>query len=190
MCGSRSGRICSRRRASRCDRGVSSPHNAPTALDSLAVAKLMLRAGRDVEIAATGGSMSPAIAPDARLRLRSPGATLAPGDVISFESGSVVLTHRAVAVGRRYVIARGDALTVCDLPVPREMILGVVAQVFDGANWISVPAASPRPASKESLSALLLIAVRSLLLVHVQLAEGVVHVARAMLQVRATLRGH
>lgn len=156
---------------------------AAPSLDSLAVAKLMLRAGREVEIGATGRSMSPSIPRGATLRLRPPTGSLTPGDVISFQSGGVLLTHRIVAISggqgtQQRLVARGDAATICDTPITRDDVLGVVVSFSDGPAWRDVPSPISRHGWRGVVAAVIVLAVRATLPVHARLAGGVIMLAR------------
>lgn len=54
---------------------------------------------------------------------------ICPGDIVSFQAGAVMVTHRVVSVNPKEdtIITKGDANGVCDrAPVPREAIYGKV----------------------------------------------------------------
>lgn len=54
---------------------------------------------------------------------------ICPGDIVSFQAGSVMVTHRIVSVNQREgtIITKGDANAVCDpAPVSQEAIYGKV----------------------------------------------------------------
>lgn len=64
--------------------------------------------------------------------------TYSPGDVITFESGSSLVTHRIVEQTAEGFITKGDANNAADLePVPPERVIGRVVQVIPGIGlWI------------------------------------------------------
>ena len=54
---------------------------------------------------------------------------ICPGDIVSFQAGSVMVTHRVVSVNQREgtIITKGDANALCDsVPVSQEAIYGKV----------------------------------------------------------------
>lgn len=74
--------------------------------------------------------------------------SVGPGDVVAFVSGRRIVVHRIVAPGRRgaardYWIARGDAETLPDPPVPRDAVLGPVRIVAADGRLAPVPAGRP-----------------------------------------------
>lgn len=118
--------------------------------ERLAVARLALDAGREVDVAAEGCSMGATIPTGVTLRLRKTDpATLASGDVISFVSGGRLVTHRVVARGRgararHWLIVRGDARRSCDEPVSEDDVLGLVTSSLNGARHDAIPAPRAR----------------------------------------------
>ena len=76
-------------------------------------------------------SMEPAIRVGSIIYLRPyrEDEPVCPGDIVSFQAGSVMVTHRVVSVNQREgtIITKGDANALCDsVPVSQEAIYGKV----------------------------------------------------------------
>jgi signal peptidase I len=117
-----------------------------------AVLSLCEQAGIELIATVDGNSMTPNLSSGSRVRLRPVDpASLRVGDVIAFVHNRRLIAHRIVGLGRTrasrpYVLTRGDARPLIDVPVHRESIVGVVsaAQRSD-ADWAaSQPAALRR----------------------------------------------
>lgn len=142
-------------------------------------------AGRSViEIPIHGGSMMPTLRDgDVAQVVLDDQAVYAPGDVIVFRQAGAMIAHRIVrgpltSAGRRFVIARGDARLMPDLPVSFAEIVGRVTGIAG-----SDAALGPSPMQKRhALSRL--VANTSLLLTRTGLAlrpQIGVGVARALI---------
>ncbi|MDR2686755.1 MAG: signal peptidase I [Oscillospiraceae bacterium] len=85
-------------------------------------------------VVVTGDSMEPAIRAGALLLAReTPFSRLEEGDVIVFESGGKLNTHRIVALEYGAAITKGDAALLPDsVPVTPEMYRCRVRKVFNG----------------------------------------------------------
>ena len=95
----------------------------------------------------------------------------------------MLLTHRIVAVSggqptKQRIVARGDATTICDVPIARQDVLGVVVAFSDGHAWRDVPGPVARGGWRGAVAAGIVLAVRVTLPVHTRLATGVVVLAR------------
>lgn len=103
-----------------------------------------LREGQpDFESAIRGSSMSPAIPPGARLRVRLAGLPCRVGDVVFYLAEGGYTVHRVVHRARRisdegYLLTEGDARFAPDPPVPCRNVLGVVVAVQINGQWQSI----------------------------------------------------
>lgn len=89
------------------------------------------------------GSMSPELEVDDLIVIRA-GEDYGINDVVVFEDGKSVTTHRIVDIGDRGYITRGDANNTNDLdPVPEEAIIGRVVFRIPGfgiaAEYLRTP---------------------------------------------------
>jgi ribosomal protein S18 acetylase RimI-like enzyme len=91
-----------------------------------AVAAIWKREGRAFTGRFGGVSMLPTIAPGAPLEIVC-GDDAEPGDVILFLHRGQVVVHRLLAFRRRWMLTRGDANAVPDLPIRRDALVGRVA---------------------------------------------------------------
>jgi ribosomal protein S18 acetylase RimI-like enzyme len=92
-----------------------------------AVGALWKREGRTIEASFDGASMIPSIPPGMPLRILC-GQEPLPGDVILFLHRGTVVVHRMIGQSKdgNWVLPRGDANPVPDLPIRREDVIGVV----------------------------------------------------------------
>ena len=90
-------------------------------------------------VVVTGDSMEPAIHAGALLLAKeTPFSHLKEGDVIVFEAGSKLNTHRIIALEYGAAITKGDAALLPDsVPVTPEMYRCRVRKVFNGFAGIS-----------------------------------------------------
>lgn len=59
------------------------------------------------------------------------------GDIVAYDSGSSVVTHRIVDETEQGFITKGDFNNAADmLPVPKPSIIGQVVHIIPGAGWI------------------------------------------------------
>ena len=112
-----------------------------------AVAKLWRRSGRELITSFSGTSMHPAIAPGQSVRIRCTPA-LVPGDVAAFLLADTVIVHRLAArsaEGRPvWWLFRGDANTLCDVPVlSADQIVGRIEAIQIGGDLVPPPGHSP-----------------------------------------------
>ena len=107
-----------------------------------------------IELVATidGFSMSPGLISGTRVRLRpvDPHA-LRLNDVIAFQSNGRLIAHRIVHLGRSaasrgYLLTRGDAMLLNDVPVSFASVVGVVSARRSGADWVPLEPARARGA--------------------------------------------
>ncbi len=110
-----------------------------------AAAALWARAGRELTVRFSGRSMEPTLASDEEVLLRC-GVPVAQGDIIAYLATDHVIVHRVVATSEhgRWILTRGDARTLPDVPILRhDAVLGRVAAVRRGGTFVD-PAAAPR----------------------------------------------
>ena len=79
------------------------------------------------------GSMEPAIMAD-DLIIVAEAEDYQVGDVVVYQSGSVLVVHRIVELGPDTVTTQGDANNAPDEPVRKEMLKGKVVGVLEGAG--------------------------------------------------------
>ncbi len=91
----------------------------------LAAAEIWRRGGRQVDARFGGTSMLPTIGPGEPVRVAC-GVPVATGDVAVLLEAGRVLVHRVVACEARrgWILTRGDACLLPDLPAPMEKVLG------------------------------------------------------------------
>jgi hypothetical protein len=123
-------------------------HSGPEQLTGL----LRLCAKSGIELVATieGFSMIPGLPPGTRVRLQPVDPkSLRSGDVIAFLYHGRLVAHRVVRLGRtaasrRYLLTRGDAMLLNDVPVPFDSALGVVTAKRIGVEWVALARAGRR----------------------------------------------
>jgi signal peptidase I len=95
------------------------------------------------------GSMRPEIRPGDAVLVRRARQSLAPGDIISYQSladARVTITHRVVSVDIKtgIIITKGDALQLSDPPIGSDRVIGkverIVPVVGHGVDFIRRPA--------------------------------------------------
>ena len=95
--------------------------------------------------------MAPAIPDGARIHIRAgTEERCGVGDVIAFVGGSRVIAHRIVYEGRRgaarrFLVAQGDGNWLCDPPVNRSTVVGIVEGFSVGGDRRPVGPATPMP---------------------------------------------
>ena len=105
---------------------------------------LLQKAGTELVATIDGVSMTPTIAPGTRVRLRrADGHILQSGDVVAFEYNGRLVAHRIVRVGRtrasrRYLLTRGDAMLLNDVPVGLDCVIGIVTAQQVAGNWVAL----------------------------------------------------
>jgi signal peptidase I len=111
---------------------------------------LCQQAGMDLVATVDGNSMTPSLSSGSRVRLRSVDPqSLQVGDVIAFEHNRRLIAHRIVRLGRtrasrRYMLTRGDAQALNDVPVHNDCIIGVVTAKRGDTDWGALQPAAPR----------------------------------------------
>jgi len=169
------------------------PGRTPLAqpVERLAVARVLVDSGRDVEAVAHGGSMGRAIPAGATIRIRGVDPeSLRVGDVIAFAQRETLVTHRVVARGRgrqarSYLVTRGDAARTCDEPVAMETVLGIVRSYQSGGHWYDVPGPVRHAGWSRLLTSLVESAVRAALELDARLAGALVRLTRRAGSARA-----
>lgn len=115
----------------------------PTAAEWPAIASLWKKTGRELVARFGGTSMEPTISPEAELLLRC-GDQAEPGDVIAVLIHDQVVVHRVEARGRGFILTRGDAQILPDVPVrDPAAVIGRVVGIRQGEGWRE-PDAPPR----------------------------------------------
>lgn len=122
------------------------PHEASAASEREleAFRAMSALAGRTVESELRGPSMEPTIPGGSRIRISHAGPDgPTRGDVVAFLGGSVVMVHRVVYEGRRgtargFVVTQGDGNWLCDPPVERTAVAGVVRHFLAEGEWREV----------------------------------------------------
>jgi hypothetical protein len=111
----------------------------------------MLRTvGTELVATVDGVSMTPTIAPGTRVRLRwADGHALRSGDVVAFEYDGRLMAHRIVHIGRtrasrHYLLTRGDAMLLHDVPVKLNRVIGIVTAQQIAGNWVALGRARGR----------------------------------------------
>jgi hypothetical protein len=105
---------------------------------------LLQKVGTELVATIDGVSMTPTIAPGTRVRLRrADGHILRSGDVVAFEYNGRLLAHRIVHIGRtlpssRYLLTRGDAMLLPDIPVRLDCVIGMVTAQQIAGNWVAL----------------------------------------------------
>jgi hypothetical protein len=124
---------------------VSGPPPELGGLELAAVARLWRASRREVVCRFGGRSMSPAVSPQAEVRLCC-GEEGRTGDVIAFLDGGRLVVHRIVAVSaaQGWILTRGDARLLPDTPIRRaENVIGRVAGVRQGDGFADLPPPTP-----------------------------------------------
>jgi hypothetical protein len=122
-----------------------------------AIASIWKRERRTLKASFAGASMLPAIAPGAPIEIVCGDDAAEPGDVILFLHRGQVVVHRLLAARGGWMLTRGDANAVPDLPVRREALVGRASGV-----------AAQRESRSQRFNR---IAVRTLLAAHPSLAR-------------------
>ncbi len=61
------------------------------------------------------------------------------GDIISYKSGDVIITHRIMEINNDVYITKGDANNTMDNPIKKDKIIGEVVDIYSGMGvWIKV----------------------------------------------------
>lgn len=82
------------------------------------------------------GSMSPALEVNDLILIRTQDS-YEPGDIITFQSGNSLVTHRVVKETEAGFVTRGDANNTADLePVPLDDVVGKVVWQIPGAGAV------------------------------------------------------
>ena len=110
-----------------------------------AIAALLKKSGREIESTVCGSSMEPTIPHGARIKVRpSRSGDYEVGQIAACLHGSTLVTHRIVSCGRTggargFVLTQGDGRLICDRPLRKDDILGVVTEFAVEGIW-RVPA--------------------------------------------------
>jgi hypothetical protein len=122
----------------------------------------LLKRGRTViESRVVGSSMAPTLAAGDRVRIRCGASPPELGQVVAWVAGDAVVTHRVVWTWptRRHVMTRGDGTALPDPPIPEDLVLGVVGEVFRRGAWYPIAGLAVRD-GRAKLGALLEVAFR------------------------------
>jgi len=110
-----------------------------------ALAGVLRRSDRVFECSTSGRSMGATLPPGSRIRFHCGSNDPRIGDVVVLLAGrSDLLAHRVVGRGRgprcrQYLLTRGDGSLLCDEPVQRAAVLGIVLGKADGETWRVIP---------------------------------------------------
>jgi signal peptidase I len=109
----------------------------------------VLRKYGSCRLQVSGTSMLPTLRPGDTVSIESRGLSqLKVGDIVLYERGGRFFLHRLVALpAERFpgrLVTRGDSMPQADPAVRVESVLGVLATVRRGENWIAVPGTMPR----------------------------------------------
>lgn len=111
-----------------------------------------------------------------RLRFRCGRVEPKPGDVVVVLAGpSDLIAHRVVARGwgpraHGYVVTRGDNSVLCDQPVARDAVLGVVEECRRDDRWLPVGPGLPHRVPTRVAAAVLLAVMLGALAISPRLA--------------------
>lgn len=153
------------------------------------LASLLRGAGTELTSTVEGTSMGATIPHGAEIRIRC-GVEARPGDVVGFLLEERLTAHRVMAVvrglrRRRYLVTRGDAMTVCDPPIAVHDVLGAVTAVRVGDTWHDLAPPIPRRGWRGAAATTLDRGVAITASVSVRLAAGLTRLARRARRVRA-----
>jgi hypothetical protein len=114
-----------------------------------AAAGLWKKERRELTARFSGTSMQPVIPPGTEVRVRC-GADVREGDVAVCQEGTRVLVHRVIAVSRKngWILTRGDATAVPDLPVRLSSVLGRITGLVTEHGDRDLPEAPDTPARR------------------------------------------
>lgn len=133
------------------------PHTTGEQL--LALGTLLTRSGKIIESEVRGTSMGSTIPTGSRIHICPlTDAEYSSGQVVAFVAGNKLFAHRIVHCGKRGFLTRGDARVLCDPPIPRQSIVGVVTECFHDGAWRAVDgwkSLAPEKQRKADLAALL-----------------------------------
>ena len=115
--------------------------------------RIWKKEGRELTARFSGTSMHPTIPDGAEVRVLC-GEEVRAGDVVVCQEGRRILVHRAVAIlGSGWVLTRGDATAVPDLPVPASSVLGRITGLVTREGDLAVPKAPDTAARRWTLRA-------------------------------------
>ncbi len=132
--------------------GLTSAAGRLTPEAARALFPILQRAGTVVESEIRGPSMGSTLPDGTRIHIRcGPVTTCRAGEVVAFLGVQGLVAHRVISLRRAhdapgYLLTRGDALTLCDPPIPSHAALGVVTEWRRGDpdSWVPVPGPPPR----------------------------------------------
>jgi hypothetical protein len=105
------------------------------------LASVLRQCDRVLECTTAGTSMGATLPPGSRIRFRCGPNEPRLGDVVVLVFGQAdLLAHRVVGAGRgprsrAYLITRGDGSVLCDQPIQRAAVLGIVLDRATDAGW-------------------------------------------------------
>jgi hypothetical protein len=123
------------------------PVPSPTEEQFLAFGTLLARSGKIIESEISGTSMGRALPAGTRIRIQPlPAGDYGVGQIVAFVRGSTIFAHRIAYRTKQGVLTRGDNHSWCDLPMPVDAVLGLVAEWWTNGEWrrfADVPQLSP-----------------------------------------------
>jgi hypothetical protein len=160
-----------------------------------AVARLLRSAGTVIESTIEGRSMGATLPVGTRIRIRCVEPDdLVTGDTIAYLLDGRPVAHRLVARctvghGRGWLVTRGDATILCDLPVRPERLVGMVVAREVGGTWKAVDAPPARRGWRAAAAGLLAASVAVALALDVRVAKALVRGAVWSRRLKAALTG-
>jgi hypothetical protein len=152
-----------------------------------ATALMLARAHRRVlESRVAGRSMGQAIPEGTRIRIDCAPRQFSTGDVITYARDGALITHRVIHCRGGWLIARGDATIVCDIPIHSGEVVGHVVSLAHGVEWRPVPALLPPTGWRRVASSFLVTMMKGLMTIHARSAAAAV--ARGALKCAQLLR--
>jgi signal peptidase len=140
----------------------------------------VLRGHGRCRLQVSGTSMLPTLWPGDAVSIESrPLSRMGVGDIVLYERDGRFFLHRLVALpmacSAGMLITRGDAMPQADPPIPEDALLGVVAGVRRGEDWVTVPKTMSR---MSRLAGALLARSRGLALLVLHVRSGGNYAAR------------
>jgi len=144
-----------------------------------AIASLLSRSRREIESTIDGVSMEPTIPHGARIKVCPPAPSgYHVGQIVVCVIQNTLYAHRIVYCGSTgrvepFVLTQGDGWVLCDPPVRKSAILGVVKEFFIEGTWQVAAEQASRPPWRRAMATTHAALIRSCLTVHHEFARRV-----------------